>query len=584
MSWRRIRGLRPQPPELCKRGRSDRNGHPLRDRRPRADAREPRQEVRHVAGLLDRGLPLVDDREERDVGDRELVGEILAPGEPAVEHAEEAEQPLLEERDVRRRLLGRVVRELEDRAARHGRVGAREHEPVQRRGLPRRVLRQQLAALLGEVERDRAGLRDRERLPARTVLVDDRGDRRRGVDREVLGLARVARREVELVRAVGEARFLERDRGAMAVAGAGGVEVDHPGVLLLTAGLQRGDPLLDRRVGREDRHPARTVVDAHRLDRLGQVAGIEAAEARERVHHRPRVAEVLCRARVGAELPPPREPRDDDRGEDPEQDLADHDGDEEAGPGAALGAEHRPVDDRPDDAREEDHEGVHDALEQGHRHHVAVRDVRDLVAEHRFDLLLAHRLQQAGGDGDERRVLERAGREGVRLALVDRDLRHADAGLLRKPAHRLDEPVLGRALRAVDDLRLRRPLGHLLGDEERDDRAGEADDGRKGEQRAQVETLLRHRLVEAEEPQDDRQDRQHGDVGEQKQHDAHHLGLLVVCLRRGRGLYRVHAIGPIRSRRGHLVHRTRCGDVDWTAANARRGRCGAASPVHSVQR
>jgi hypothetical protein len=101
-----------------------------------------------------------------------------------------------------------VVRELEDGAARHRRVGTGEHEPVQGRGLPRRVLRQELAALLGEVERDRAGLRERERLPARAVLVDDRRDGRPGVDREVLGLARIARREVELVRAVGEARFL----------------------------------------------------------------------------------------------------------------------------------------------------------------------------------------------------------------------------------------------------------------------------------------------------------------------------------------------------------------------------------------
>src|SRR5512134_2173573 len=82
-------------------GTSDRDGHPLGDRRARADAREPGEEVRQVARLLDRGFPLVDDREEREVGHRELVGEVLAPGEAAVEDAQETEQALLEEPDVR---------------------------------------------------------------------------------------------------------------------------------------------------------------------------------------------------------------------------------------------------------------------------------------------------------------------------------------------------------------------------------------------------------------------------------------------------------------------------------------------------
>jgi len=44
-----------------------------------------------------------------------------------------------------------------------------------------------------------------------------------------------------------------------------------------------------------------------------------------------------------------------------------------------------------DHARQEEHEGVHDALHQRERHHVAVRDVAHLVGEHRFDLAAVHR-------------------------------------------------------------------------------------------------------------------------------------------------------------------------------------------------
>ena len=53
------------------------------------------------------------------------------------------------------------------------------------------------------------------------------------------------------------------------------------------------------------------------------------------------------------------------------------------------------VDDAADDAREEEHEGVHDALDQRERDHVAVGDVADFVAEHRFDFVAAHVAQQA---------------------------------------------------------------------------------------------------------------------------------------------------------------------------------------------
>ena len=119
-------------------------------------------------------------------------------------------------------------------------------------------------------------------------------------------------------------------------------------------------------------------------------------------------------------------------------------------------------------------------------------DVRDLVREHRLDLLVAHRLQQPRRHGDQRRILERAGGERVGRAVVDRDLGHRHAGLGGQPADRFDEPCLMRVLRLLDHVRAGRPLGHLLRDQQRDDRAREPHDGRKRKQRPHLDSRLRY--------------------------------------------------------------------------------------------
>jgi len=128
------------------------------------------------------------------------------------------------------------------------------------------------------------------------------------------------------------------------------------------------------------------------------------------------------------------------------------------------------------------HESVHHALHQGQRHHVAVGDVGHLVAEHRFDFLLAHGLDQPARYRDQRGVAEGAGGERVRRSFVDRDLGLADAGLVGELVHRLHQPVLRRAFRAVDQLRAHRHLGDPFRHQERDESAAEAEDGGEQEQ------------------------------------------------------------------------------------------------------
>ena len=83
------------------------------------------------------------------------------------------------------------------------------------------------------------------------------------------------------------------------------------------------------------------------------------------------------------------------------------------------------------------------------RHHVAVRDVADLVAENRLDLALGEPRQQPRADRDERVVARRARRERVDVGrIVDRDLGVPDAGRVREPVHRVLSQ-LSAALRGV---------------------------------------------------------------------------------------------------------------------------------------
>ena len=202
--------------------------------------------------------------------------------------------------------------------------------------------------------------------------------------------------------------------------------------------------------------------------------------------------------------------------------MAHEHGDVIAGANAALGAKYGSVDDIAGDPREEDHERVDDALDQRERHHVAIGDVRQLMAQHRLDFFLVHRLQQAGRHGDERRILERAGRECVGLAFVHGDLGHRNAGRLRELADRIQKPCFGIVPRRVDDLRAGRPFRHRLGHQERDDRADKPDDEREYEQRRDVDSVRLHDAIEPEHAQHDRQHQHDGEIRDEEQDDSLH--------------------------------------------------------------
>ena len=293
--------------------------------------------------------------------------------------------------------------------------------------------------------------------------------------------------------------------------------------------LERGDAVFERRVRRPDRRLL-PLGNAHRLERIRQDARLEVAEAAQRRDHRRRRAQETRRTGIRRVFALAREPKDDERREDAERELQHHH-EEEVEPAAVAPALALPLpgirEDGRENARDDDHEGVEDALHERERHHVAVRHMAHLVAENGAQLLPRHLPHDVRRDGDEGVVAERARRKGVRRARIDRDLRHGHARAAREVFDRRDEPALGLSLGAVDRPRAARHLCHRLREQKRDERAHHAVDEREDEEIRpfRPDELGDGRAEDgAEEIRDDAQRKHHGEVRDQEKNNAFHDG------------------------------------------------------------
>ncbi len=164
-----------------------------------------------------------------------MAGQIGRLGKLLVGGAELGDEPVLIELDRRvRHLLGHAVAEKEDvlRGRRHV-AGALGH-PLKSARLRQRGVGSQFAGLLGEIDQDRPGLDQGQRLAVRTLRVDQGRDAAGRVDLQVIRLFLVALRQVQNMDLAGDAAFVDRDRGALPVAGAGGVKL-HRRVLRCVA-------------------------------------------------------------------------------------------------------------------------------------------------------------------------------------------------------------------------------------------------------------------------------------------------------------------------------------------------------------
>jgi hypothetical protein len=276
-------------------------------------------------------------------------------------------------------------------------------------------------------------------------------------------------------------------------------------------------------MGREEQHPAAVAAgDLHRRERgrAGVHEFVRALQAAQRGDHLA-AAGQSGGAGIGAEFAGAREPGDDHRAEDAEGDV-EHDGDHELHH-AAVAFIHRVPGDVGDDARGEHHERVHDALDERHRDHVAVLDVRDFVREHAFDFITAHAAQQARRDGHEAARLARAGREGVDLGrVVEAHFRHRQLGLTGEALDRAVEPVEFLVARAaVHELHVHGALGHPARHLQRDERAHRTPEQAEDRERRVIEPATGDAVAaEPEQAHEDRNGHHDREVGDDEEQDA----------------------------------------------------------------
>jgi hypothetical protein len=104
-----------------------------------------------------------------------------------------------------------------------------------------RILGQELAGLLRQIDQDRAGLEQAERLSARAVRIDDGGDLAVGVQRQEFRRPGLVLADVDRMRLIRQADLLQHDRHLDPVRRGQAVELQPVGML--------GGPALGDREG-----------------------------------------------------------------------------------------------------------------------------------------------------------------------------------------------------------------------------------------------------------------------------------------------------------------------------------------------
>ena len=130
-------------------------------------------------------------------------------------------------------------------------------------------------------------------------------------------------------------------------------------------------------------------------------------------------------------------------------------------------------------ARDKDNEGVHNALNQRHGHHVTVGNMADFMGDDRFGLIAAHVLQQAGTDGDQGSITARTGGESVNIRrVINRHLRHRNACLARLLRNGIHQPALHIVGWLLNDFTTYRFQRHPFRHQQRNERAAKTEQQR----------------------------------------------------------------------------------------------------------
>ena len=193
----------------------------------RAYGLEPAVQVRVVGPVDAVPLPPPDPAEAGDVGDGVVAGEEVALRKPAIHHAVEPVRLGGVALDgVGHLHLGEAAKMLA-----WPNIGPTPPIWNMSHSITRQpaafVRRNQLAGLVGEIEQDRAGLEERDRLPIGPIGIDDRRDLVVRADLEEFRLELFVSPDVDGMDPVREPDLLQHDRGLDPVRRAPGIEVDH---------------------------------------------------------------------------------------------------------------------------------------------------------------------------------------------------------------------------------------------------------------------------------------------------------------------------------------------------------------------
>src|SRR5256712_3887910 len=197
-------------------------------RRPRGNAVAPALHIGIVVDVHALAIRRAQPRHDRHVGDAVFAaGYPLAVLQLLFNHPVKPVGLVLVSVDrvfdLLRGVLQVMVRLPEHRAD----VPHLEHGPLHHPPAIAQVARQELAGLGGEVEQHRARLGERERLPARAVLVDHRRDLVIGRDGEEFRLELVTCANIDGMNLIFKAGFLQHDVDLVAIGRRSCIEVDH---------------------------------------------------------------------------------------------------------------------------------------------------------------------------------------------------------------------------------------------------------------------------------------------------------------------------------------------------------------------
>src|SRR5579863_5264417 len=211
----------PTPYSSCQACSSGAGGNidGARHRRPGEEALERAIHMRvlleshELSGVI-KTDEVADPREHRHVGDGvRLAHQPATTVELVIEdlkHAARLADVAIARPLVLEVLAGELVEEA-DLSKHRSHSAHLEHEPLNRLAARARILRQKPAGFFREVEEDRAGLKQRQWPCARAPWVDDRGNLAVGIQRAKLRRSLVVGVEVNEMRLIGEAGFLEHE-------------------------------------------------------------------------------------------------------------------------------------------------------------------------------------------------------------------------------------------------------------------------------------------------------------------------------------------------------------------------------------